>query len=52
MLPSKRQMTAISSQDPYMEKNLSGKEKKWVLLENDANVFTDHTDEKAGSCSV
>ena len=27
-------------------KNLSGKEKKWVLLENDANVFTDHTDEK------
>lgn len=27
-------------------KNLSEKEKKWVLLENDANVFTDHTDEK------
>lgn len=27
-------------------KNLSGKEKKWVLLENDANVFTDYTDEK------
>lgn len=27
-------------------KNLSEKEKRWVLLENDANVFTDHTDEK------
>lgn len=27
-------------------KNLSEKEKKWVLLENDANVFTDYTDEK------
>lgn len=27
-------------------KNLSGKEKKWVLLENDANVFTDYTDRK------
>ena len=27
-------------------KNLSGKEKKWLLLENDANVFTDYTDEK------
>lgn len=27
-------------------KNLSGKEKTWVLLENDANVFTDYTDEK------
>lgn len=27
-------------------KNLSGKEKKWVLMENDANVFTDYTDEK------
>lgn len=26
-------------------KNLSVKEKKWVLLENDANVFTDYTDE-------
>lgn len=25
--------------------NLSGTEKKWVLLENDANVFTDYTDE-------
>lgn len=27
-------------------KNLSEKEKKWVLLENDANVFTDYTDRK------
>lgn len=27
-------------------RNLSEKEKKWVLLENDANVFFDHTDEK------
>ncbi len=27
-------------------KNLSEKEKKWVLLENDANVFTDYTDKK------
>lgn len=27
-------------------KNLSAKEKTWVLLENDANVFTDYTDEK------
>ena len=27
-------------------RNLSEKEKKWVLLENDANVFTDYTDEK------
>lgn len=27
-------------------KNLSEKERKWVLLENDANVFTDYTDEK------
>jgi len=27
-------------------KNLSGKEKKWLLLENDANVFADYTDEK------
>lgn len=27
-------------------KNLSGKEKKWILLENDANVFTDYKDEK------
>lgn len=26
-------------------KNLSEKEKKWVLLENGANVFTDYTDE-------
>ena len=26
-------------------RNLSEKEKKWVLLENDANVFTDYTDE-------
>ena len=27
-------------------KNLSEKEKKWVLLENDANVFSNYTDEK------
>lgn len=27
-------------------KNLSEKEKKWVLLENDTNVYTDYTDEK------
>lgn len=27
-------------------KNLSEKEKKWVILENDANVFTDYRDEK------
>lgn len=27
-------------------RNLSEKEKAWVLLENDANVFTDYTDEK------
>ena len=27
-------------------KNLSEKEKTWVLLENDANVFTDYTDKK------
>lgn len=27
-------------------KNLSEKEKKWVLLENDANVFRHYTDEK------
>lgn len=27
-------------------KNLSEKEKKWLLLENDANVFTDYTDDK------
>lgn len=27
-------------------KNLNEKEKKWVLLENDANIFTDYTDEK------
>lgn len=27
-------------------KNLSEKERRWVLLENDANVFTDYTDEK------
>ena len=26
-------------------KNLSEKEKQWLLLENDQNVFTDHTDE-------
>lgn len=27
-------------------KNLSEKEKTWVILENDANVFTNYTDEK------
>ena len=27
-------------------KSLSEKEKKWILLENDTNVFTDYTDEK------
>ena len=27
-------------------KNLSEKEKKWLILENDKNVFTDYTDEK------
>ena len=27
-------------------KNLSNKEKQWLLLENDANVFTDYHDEK------
>ena len=27
-------------------KNLSEKEKKWVLLENDANVFSNYTDER------
>ncbi len=27
-------------------KNLSEKEKNWLLLENDANVFTNYTDEK------
>lgn len=27
-------------------KNLSEKEKQWVLLENDANVFTNYTDKK------
>jgi len=27
-------------------RNLSEKEKTWLLLENDANVFTDYTDEK------
>lgn len=27
-------------------KNLSEKEKAWILLENDANVFTDYADEK------
>lgn len=27
-------------------KNLSEKEKKWLLLENDTNVFKDYTDEK------
>ena len=27
-------------------KNLSEKEKRWLLLENDANVFTNYTDEK------
>lgn len=27
-------------------KNLSEQEKQWLLLENDANVFTDYTDEK------
>ncbi|MCM1223969.1 MAG: IS1634 family transposase [Lachnospiraceae bacterium] len=27
-------------------KNLSAQEKTWVILENDANVFTDYTDEK------
>lgn len=27
-------------------KNLSEKEKKWILLENDANVFSNYTDEK------
>ncbi|MDE7044194.1 MAG: transposase, partial [Acetatifactor sp.] len=27
-------------------KNLSGIEKKWLLLENDANIFKDYTDEK------
>lgn len=27
-------------------KNLSKQEKTWVILENDANVFTDYTDEK------
>ena len=27
-------------------RNLSGKEKQWVLLENDANVFTDYRDEE------
>lgn len=27
-------------------RNLSEKEKKWILLENDANVFTNYTDEK------
>ena len=26
--------------------NLSAQEKQWILLENDANVFTDYTDEK------
>ena len=29
-------------------KNLSDKEKHWLLLENDANVFTDYRDEKGG----
>jgi len=27
-------------------RNLSAREKAWILLENDANVFTDYTDEK------
>ena len=27
-------------------RNLSKQEKEWVILENDANVFTDYTDEK------
>lgn len=27
-------------------RNLSEKEKKWIMLENDANVFTNYTDEK------
>ena len=44
--------SAIDSGDGYIFSkgihgtNLSAQEKQWILLENDANVFTDHIDEK------
>ncbi len=40
------------SEKPYIRKtieNLSEREKKWVLPENDANVFTDYTDENGNA---
>ena len=34
----------IFSQNPYMEKDWAKKEKQWLLLENDANAYTDYRD--------